>query len=57
MCPVTRHFFGEKMNMADPDAGIRRIELVDKLEDNQFMGLQYQDLNTSQPFMSNEKLN
>ena len=33
MVCVTRHFFGSKMNMSDPGSGIRRIHLVEKLEE------------------------
>ena len=56
MACVSRHFFGSKMNMSVPGAGIRRIHLVDKLEEHRYMGLDNIEFNKDLPFMSNEEL-
>ena len=47
------------MNLSHPEAGIRRIRVVDKLEETtpaQYMGLPSDESVKDQPFMSTEDL-
>ena len=56
MACVSRHFFGDKMNMTVPGSGIRRIHLVDQLEEHRYTGLENIEFNKHLPFVSSEEL-
>lgn len=52
---VTRHFFADKMDMQHPEAGLRRIELVDEINEG-YMGIKSEDLGSQAYFHTKEEL-